>query len=247
MDIKDLELLLDEFKKVNIGYFPTPIQRIKNFEDATHLKNLYIKRDDLNENPGGNKIRHLEYLLGDAINNGYDSFIISGPIQSNFCVATALACTRVNFPCYVLHNCDKPSELLGNNLLNNLMGANQLFLGEMSFPDLEKEVFKLGDKLKNEGKNPYVFHTKRTKAIAALGYVECVLEIYKQCKNEGLNIKDIFVPVGNGIFAAGVVYGNLLLEMPFNVGLVSVEFEKNEAEAKIKELIHDLEIGRAHV
>ena len=243
MDVNELKSILEKFNKVEIGNYPTPLQRIKNFEEKNNLNDIYIKRDDLSENPGGNKTRHLEYLLGDAINNNYDMFIISGPIQSNFCTQAAMFCRRLNFPCILVHNADKPAEYIGNNLLNYLMGVEQVFVGEISFPETEKEVFKIGNKLLAEGKRPYIFHTDHSKAIASLGYVDCVIELLEQREKENKNIEDIFVSVGNGIFAAGILYGNALLGMPFRVQLISVEFEKDEVYRRIKknlELIQNL-------
>lgn len=37
---------------------------------------------------GGNKIRKLEFLLADALENGYDSVVTIGGEQSNHCRAT---------------------------------------------------------------------------------------------------------------------------------------------------------------
>ncbi|MDD4726976.1 MAG: pyridoxal-phosphate dependent enzyme [Tissierellia bacterium] len=243
MDVNELKNILKKFNTVEIGNYPTPLQRIKNFEENNNLNNIYIKRDDLSENPGGNKTRHLKYLLGDAINNNYEIFIISGPIQSNFCTQAAMICKKINFPCILVHNAEEPTEYIGNNLLNHLMEAEQIFVGEISFQETEEKVVELGERLKSQGKNPYIFHTDHSKAIASLGYIDCVIEIVEQCEKENKHIEDIFVPVGNGIFAAGVLYGNALLGQPFNIQLVSVEFNKEGVHNRIKknvELIEEL-------
>src|SRR5271155_1388320 len=47
----------------------TPIMRCSNLEKALHHGSIYVKRDDLtgsNGLYGGNKVRKLEFLLGDA-------------------------------------------------------------------------------------------------------------------------------------------------------------------------------------
>ena len=58
------------FKRINLGHFPTPIQFMKNI--TTHLNGpkIYIKRDDCTGlATGGNKTRKLEYLMPEAIKN----------------------------------------------------------------------------------------------------------------------------------------------------------------------------------
>jgi D-cysteine desulfhydrase len=53
-----------------------------------------VKRDDLTGlELSGNKVRKLEFLLGDALSSHqkYDSIITVGMSQSNHCRATAIA------------------------------------------------------------------------------------------------------------------------------------------------------------
>ena len=57
---------LDDFPRISLGLFPTPIHRLENIS-AMLGTNVYIKRDDLcGLGLGGNKIRKLEFLLADA-------------------------------------------------------------------------------------------------------------------------------------------------------------------------------------
>jgi 1-aminocyclopropane-1-carboxylate deaminase/D-cysteine desulfhydrase-like pyridoxal-dependent ACC family enzyme len=52
--------------------------------------NVWLKRDDRNELYGGNKIRKLEYLLGDAKARGKSTVLTFGRIGSNHALATAV-------------------------------------------------------------------------------------------------------------------------------------------------------------
>lgn len=78
--------------KVSLGFFPTPIHRLNRLSDQLGI-NLYLKRDDFTGPNlfGGNKIRKLEYLLGDAMNRGADTVITFGATQSNHAMETAVA------------------------------------------------------------------------------------------------------------------------------------------------------------
>ncbi len=53
---------------------------------------LWTKRDDRTGlNSGGNKARKLEYLVGDAVDQGCDVLVTTGAAQSNHVSATAAA------------------------------------------------------------------------------------------------------------------------------------------------------------
>ncbi len=53
---------------------------------------VYIKRDDLTGfGIGGNKVRKLEFLLGDVMAKGCDTVVTTGAVHSNHAFVTALA------------------------------------------------------------------------------------------------------------------------------------------------------------
>jgi D-cysteine desulfhydrase len=57
--------------------------------------NIYIKRDDFGElSGGGNKIRKLEFLTGEALDQGADTLITCGAVQSNHCRLTLAAAVK---------------------------------------------------------------------------------------------------------------------------------------------------------
>lgn len=56
---------LARIPRAALGHFPTPVQRVELRGDVL-AGELWIKRDDLTASPlGGNKVRALEFLLGD--------------------------------------------------------------------------------------------------------------------------------------------------------------------------------------
>ena len=53
----------EEVKKISLGHYPTPLERMERLEKRLHKGPLYVKREDLSEmGLGGNKVRKLEYL-----------------------------------------------------------------------------------------------------------------------------------------------------------------------------------------
>ena len=50
----------------------------------------------------GNKVRKLEFLIADALQQGADCIITIGGIQSNHCRATAVAAKYFNLDTYLI-------------------------------------------------------------------------------------------------------------------------------------------------
>ena len=75
---------LEDVKKVELGIFPTPLQRMTNLEKEIGVQNLYIKRDDMTDiGLSGNKIRKLEYLIKEAVDQKCDTLLTFGGPQTN--------------------------------------------------------------------------------------------------------------------------------------------------------------------
>ncbi len=59
---------IHEIPRIKFGYLPTPVTELKRLKKLLNGPNIFIKRDDLTGiGLGGNKIRKLEFLLGDAL------------------------------------------------------------------------------------------------------------------------------------------------------------------------------------
>jgi len=112
---------------------PTPIQRLHGIENALASSlngvRIFVKRDDLTSlGGGGNKLRKLEFLLGDAAARGADTIIATGGRQSNFARLAAAAAARLGLACEVVLARMVPRagpeyDQNGNVLLDNLFGA----------------------------------------------------------------------------------------------------------------------------
>ena len=82
--------------RAKLGFFPTPFYRLENLSRLLDIA-LYIKRDDFTGMSlfGGNKVRKLEFLMGDAVRKGCDTVITYGATQSNHAMQTVTACRRL--------------------------------------------------------------------------------------------------------------------------------------------------------
>ena len=93
---------LCDFPKVKLGVFPTPLQKLENLS-RIFGKNIYLKRDDLSGVAlGGNKVRKLECVLADALQNGAQIVMTTGGAQSNHAMLTAACCNKLGLKSQLL-------------------------------------------------------------------------------------------------------------------------------------------------
>src|ERR1700722_11066736 len=131
-------MTLESTPKLNLSKFarhallegPTPIQHLPRLSRHLGGVNIYVKRDDLNGlGGGGNKLRKLEFLIGEALAAGADTIITVGARQSNHARLTAAAAARVGLKCElvltrVVPRFDGDYIDNGNILLDALFGAH---------------------------------------------------------------------------------------------------------------------------
>lgn len=231
-------LSFDKFPRVDLGIWPTPVQKLDRLGEQLKRRDVYIKRDDITGlGQGGNKTRSLEFLLGDAIKNGADTVLTAGGLQSNLCSLTAAACCKLGLDCLLVHNDDKPDKLEGNMFLNSVFGAKSVFLGKVDEQRRTGEMDRLAGQMRREGRNAYVVHNGASTSLGALGYANAAFELYSQIKAKGLNIKHVGIVGAMGGTASGFVLGTALLGYPFHVHVISVEYPGPVLSQILSELI----------
>ena len=206
---------LARMPRVALDDAPTQIQRLKRIEEAMgpalNGVKLYVKRDDLmGLGGGGNKLRKLEYLMGDAAAKGCDTIVATGGIQSNFTRVVAAACAREKVACELVlaplvPETDDEYQRNGNTILNDLFGAPVHVLGQgESAADFAK---RRAEELTAQGRRPYVTPGGGSNAISALGYVRCALELDIQLSSNGLDDAIIVTANGSNGTHAGLLAG----------------------------------------
>ena len=83
-------------ERLRLAHLPTPLEPLERLSRELGGPRIWVKRDDLTGLAGGgNKTRKLEFLLGDALDQGADTIITTGSVQSNHARQTAAACARL--------------------------------------------------------------------------------------------------------------------------------------------------------
>src|SRR3954466_15535425 len=119
---------------------PTPLEEAPRFaEKIGGGVRVFIKRDDCTGLLlGGNKARHNEFLLGDAVAHGCDMVVWGAGVQSNNCRQTAAGCAKLGLECHLyLSKGHHRTEPQGNLLLDYLVGAKVEFTDAPIGPELD--------------------------------------------------------------------------------------------------------------
>ncbi len=173
---------------------------------------VWVKRDDLTGlGLGGNKVRKLEYLLGDAIGKAADTVVTTGALQSNHARLTAAACRRLGLEVVlVLGGPESPAPAQGNLLLDRLFGAEIVRVPDDEDQTVNSALDEVARRLERRGRHPYVIPMGGSNAVGSLGYVAAALEIAGQAQAEGVFFDHVFVTTGSGGTHAGLALGAAL-------------------------------------
>jgi len=190
-------------QRTPLANLPTPVHYFPRISRDLGIE-LYVKRDDLTESvASGNKIRKLEYLLRDALDQGADTLVTCGGNQSNHCRATAWAAARQGLSCVLLLREDSPPRLQGNLLLDRLLGAEARFYSKEAFADVPEIGETVCEELRGKGRKPYFIPTGGSNATGALGYARMVRELAET----GENWDHLYCALGSGGTFAGLWTG----------------------------------------
>lgn len=189
-----------DFDKVSIGVFPTPVQKLDNVSRILGTQ-VYVKRDDLTGlGLGGNKVRKLEYLLADAKAQGAEVVFTTGGAQSNHAMLTAAAARKLGMTPILILKKRGVTARQGNQLLEHLMGVDVRFMDTDDYADIYAEMDRVGKAL---GKPYYKIPCGGSNALGTLGYVDCAREI----RDQGLHFDHLICAEGSGGTMAGLALG----------------------------------------
>ncbi|MBG53472.1 MAG: D-cysteine desulfhydrase [Rhodobiaceae bacterium] len=219
---------------------PTPLQEMPRLRDAllTEAPNcprLFVKRDDLTGLAGGgNKTRKLQYLIADALQQGADTVITAGALQSNHVRQTAAAAAKAGLRAHAIlfDMVDYPEPAYhtsGNILLDRILGAT---LHRPAKGANARDVFdEVMQQVEAEGGTPYMVPVGGSNAVGSTAYAEVFLEITAQCETQGVTPTRITHATGSLGTQAGLLAGRALSGLELPIQAVSVARPDREALA----------------
>lgn len=234
---------LRRFPQASLMASETPVEHLSRLSDQLDI-DLWIKRDDLTGlGLGGNKTRQLEFYFGQAQEQGADTILITGAVQSNFVRSAAAAAAKLGMASVLqleerVPGMGEAYYRSGNVLLSKILGAEH-----MSYPVGEDEagadnaLHQRADQLRAEGRNPYVIPLGLDHPpLGALGYVAGASELVSQI--DGFDVA--VVPSGSGATHAGFLTGLRLEESTAEVFGICVRRDATQQKARIETVLGKL-------
>lgn len=172
-----LEQRLGSLPRIRLAQLPTPIEPLPRLSALWGGPELWVKRDDLTGlASGGNKTRKLEFLVGETLQEGADTLVTGGAVQSNHARQTAAAAAHLGLDCHLVLKGNPVTPLQGNALLDALLGAELHWTQQ----DLPQALALITQTLKAQGRRPYLIPYGGSNAIGACGYAAAWLELEAQ-------------------------------------------------------------------
>jgi L-cysteate sulfo-lyase len=219
---EDVRRVVAGLPRLSLAHLPTPLDEAPRFAGRIGVGRVLIKRDDCTGVLfGGNKTRHNEFLLADALRQGCDVIVWGAGIQSNNCRQTAATCARLGLECHLfLSRAAHDDDVQGNLLLDHLMGAKVTIIDEPLGPGLDDMLMARAEELRKAGRKPYVWDRHTGRPLAAVSYALALGEIVEQSAKRGVRPTAAYVSAA-GATGAGVMLGKAVLGLDWAVRLVS--------------------------
>lgn len=227
------------YTRVSLSELPTPLERLSEIS-RVYDNEFYIKRDDLaGPEPGGNKTRKLEYILGEVKKENANHLITTGSPFSNHCRLTAMAALKHGLDCTIILTTDQEPSAInynGNYFIYDLLDVKIKTVP----PDKRKEAMETEySELKSTGKKPYLIEAGGYGNAGTHGYVEAASELKADINFHPDRFDYLFVASGTGTTQAGLLVGNYLHYMAESIIGISVEADEKSGRKKIENCIDE--------
>jgi len=215
---------LSKLPRVNLANLPTPIEFLPRLSKHLDGPKIYVKRDDCTGLAmGGNKVRKLEFLLGDAIEKKANTIVTHGTSQSNHTRLVAAATSKLGLKCEMIleHRVDINDDAYlnsGNVFLNKFFDVDVKYLSAGNA--IEHELEKTAQAVIERGDKPYIISRGGSTPVGTYGYVAAVHELMLQFEKQKLKVDHIIHATASGGTQAGLVIG--LAEVASKIKLLGV-------------------------
>lgn len=168
---------------------------------------LWLKRDDESSTTyGGNKLRLLEHLLGDAQQVGASRVYSSGARGSNFALATALLAARVGLAPGAI--CFPQPMTLDGEQNHRLVSARAQLVEIPHWSLLPVAVERVRRGAERRGEKALVLSQVGLKPESLFGYLAAGIELARQVRAHACPVPArVVLPVGSAATTAGLIAG----------------------------------------
>ncbi|MGE8655351.1 MAG: 1-aminocyclopropane-1-carboxylate deaminase [Achromobacter sp.] len=207
---------LQRFPRHRLTFGDTPIEKLERL--SAHLGGkveIYAKREDCNSGLafGGNKLRKLEYLIPQALEQGCDTLVTIGGIQSNHTRMVAAVAAKLGLACVLVQEnwvdySDAVYDRVGNIMMSRLMGADVRLVDQGFDIGFRRSWEEALEDVRKRGGKPYAIPAGASDhELGGLGYVGFAEEVRRQEADLGFRFDYIVVCAVTGSTQAGMVVG----------------------------------------
>lgn len=215
---------------------PTPILKLERLSRDLGVE-VHVKRDDLTGLlESGNKVRKLEFLVGEALAQGADTLITCGTLQSNCCRAVSAVAARLGLRALLAVKGPRPAVYDGNLLLDRLLGAEIRYVSDAEF-ERPETLDLLADEARSRRETPYIIPESGANEVGALGYLECAVELADQIAHGAPPFDAVVIAAFSGGSQAGLLMGKQLAGLPAEIVGVPIAFGAERVKSYISRTV----------
>ncbi len=223
--------------RVELTLAPTPLLKLERLSRRLGVE-LWVKRDDLTGLlESGNKIRKLEFLVGEALARGADTLVTCGTLQSNCCRAVAAVAARLGLRAVLALKGSRPDEYDGNLLLDRLLGAEVHYCTDEEWTGIDAVLDELAGRVRGRGGRPYVIPESGATVTGALGYLACGRELAQQVRHGAPDFDAVVLTAFSGGSQAGLLMARQLAGLRADIVSIPIAWTAAEVRAYVGEVI----------
>lgn len=233
--------LSEELPYVALGQFPTPVQKLHKFGEGVGVDQLFIKRDDLSGHVyGGNKVRKLEFVLGDALRANVKEVLTFGCAGSNHALATAIYAKTLGLSSISILLPQANARYVGRNLLMSYRNGAELHEVRNMPLMCAGTLYQLASHRVKTGRFPQIIPRGGSSPLGTVGYVNAGFELKQQIEQGELPEPDrIYVAAGTTGTAVGLMLGVKAAALRSEVVAVRVAGRRSANARKAVRLFED--------
>ncbi len=231
-------MLAKKLPYLALGEFPTPVHRLSALGAHWGADQVYIKRDDLSARVyGGNKIRKLEFLLGETKLKGCQRVLTFGYAGSHQTLAAAVFARTLGLSSVSILLPQPNAETVRQNLLaSHRCGAELHHCCHLASWLFAAGWQLLRYKIKDR-RFPKIIFPGGTSTLGIVGYVNAAFELKQQIDAGDVPEPDsIYVPLGTAGTAVGLMLGLKAAHLKTQIVAVAVVPARYSSKRRIKRL-----------
>ena len=230
--------LVSKLPFVPLGELPTPVKPLAALASKIGIEDLWVKCDDISASVyGGNKIRKLEFLLADAMEQGCTSVLTFGGLGSNHALATSINSKLLGLNCIAILTPEPATAAVRQTLRYHQQLGTRLQIAH-KYADARVIANKLIEEL--GATNVYEVPFGGSSWVGATGFVNAGLELANQIAAHQIPEPDtIYLGCGTAGSTAGLALGLRLAGLKTKIEAIQVTPESIQPTKLFAQLIKE--------